>query len=166
MSPLMPKLIYSGFFGLLYGLIGYYIAGDLPDAPRWGLICGLAAFGFVLLYSLLRDEVRLRRYAKAEKELPCPPSFRMGANLRTEKKVATVHVYLCGPEIILINVSKREPVITRLPRHELRKLILVPPVELRLETCDGSRMLLLSPYMEDFLRHLRQDGWPVEELKR
>lgn len=166
MSPLTPKLIIAGIFGLFDGLLSYFFMMDLPDAPRWALISGLAAFGLLLLYMLLNDEVRARRYERAEKELPRLPSFRMGANLRTEKKVASVNVYLCGPEIVLINVSRREPVITRLPRHELRKLILVPPVELRLETCDGSRLLLLSPYMEELIRRLRQDGWPVDELKR
>jgi hypothetical protein len=163
MSPLTPKLIISGFFGLVYGLVSFFLMMDLPDAPRWGLISGLSAFGLLLLYMLLSDEFRARRYEKAEKQLPCQPTFRMGANLRTEKKVAGVNVYLCGTEIVLINVRRREPEITRLPRHELRKMILVPPVELRLETYDGSRLLLLSPYMEEFIRHLRMSGWPVDE---
>ena len=163
MSPLTPKLIIAGFFGLINALISYFMMMDLPDAPRWSLISGLAAFGLLLLYMLLSDEVRVRRYEKAEKELPCPPTFRMGANLRTTQKVTSVNVYLCGAEIVLINVRRREPEITRLPRHELRKLILVPPVELRLETCDGSRLLLLSPYMEEFIRHLRMSRWPVDE---
>ena len=163
MSPLTPRLLVCGIFGLVYGLFAYFFMPDFPDAPRWALIGGLAAFGVLLLIMTISDDRRSRRYEKAEKLLPCTPTFRMGANLREERKVSGVNVYLCGTEIILINVSKQEPVITRLPRHELRKLILVPPVELRLEKYDGTRLLLLSPYMEEFIRHLRMGGWPVDE---
>ena len=163
MSPLTPRLLVCGVFGLVYGLFAYFFMLDLPDAPRWGVISGLAAFGILLLIMTINDDRRTRRYEKAEKLLPCAPSFRMGANLREERKVSGVNVYLCGTEIILINVAQREPVIIRLPRHELRSLTFVPPVELRLEKYDGTRLLLLSPYMEMFLRHLRMGGWPVDE---
>ena len=165
MSPLTPKLIIAGFFGLINALISYFMMMDLPDAPRWSLISGLAAFGLLLLYMLLCDEVRVRRYERAEKELPCPPTFRMGANLRTTQKVTSVNVYLCGAEIVLIDVHRREPVITRLPRHELRQLTFVAPVELRLEKYDGARLLLLSPYMESCIRHLNKAAWPIDEHK-
>lgn len=162
MSPLTPRLLVCGIFGLIYGLFAYFFMLDLPDAPRWGVISGLAAFGVLLLIMTISDDRRARRCEKAEKLLPCAPTFCMGANIREERKVSGVNVYLCGTEIILIDVSRREPVLTHLPRHELRSLTFVPPVELRLEKYDGSRLLLLSPYMEEFLRHLRMGGWPVD----
>ena len=144
MSPLTPRLIICGFFGLFNGLLSYILLPDIPDAPRWSLISGLTTFGVLLLIMTIREDSRIRRYTRAEKLLPTAPTFTMGANFRQGRKAASVNVYLCGSEIILIDVSGREPVLTRLPRHELRSLTFVPPVELRLEKYDGSRLLLLS----------------------
>lgn len=163
MSPLTPRLIICGFFGLFNGLLSYILLPDIPDAPRWSLISGLTTFGVLLLIMTIREDSRIRRYTRAEKLLPTAPSFTMGASFRQGRKAASVNVYLCGSEIILIDVSGREPVLTRLPRHELHSLTFVPPVELRLEKYDGSRLLLLSPYMEAFIRQLHTDKWPVDD---
>lgn len=166
MSPLTPKLVLSGLFGLLYAGVSYFISMDLPDAGRWAAISGLSAFGLLLLTMLLNDQRRARRYERAEKTLPCTPSFRVGANLREGRRVASVNVCLCRDEVILVNVDKREPALTRLTRASLRRAELESPIQLTLELTDGRVLLLLSPYMEALIRELRKIGWFVTEKER
>ena len=161
MAPLLPKVIVSAFFSVIYGGLSYFLFMDLHDAWRWALICGLAAFSLLMLMMLLQDERRARRYARAEKQLPCPPDFRVGANVRAGRQVASVHVYLCNNEVVLIDVHKREPVLTHISRSQLRTAVLVSPVELHLTLMDGRVLLILTPYMEALVRHLRKAGWPV-----
>ena len=43
MSPLPPKLLVSGIFGLLYAFISYLFLWDLPDAGRLSAVVGLTA---------------------------------------------------------------------------------------------------------------------------
>ena len=161
MSPLLPKVIVSAFFATIYGLLSYVFFLDLHDAWRWALICGLAAFSLLLLMMLLQDERRTRRYARAEKLLPCRPDFRVGANVREGRRVAGVRVYLCGNEVILIDVRKREPDVMRISRSLLRTAEAVSQVELHLTLMDGRKLLVLTPYMEPLIQHLRKAGWPV-----
>ncbi len=163
MSPLTPKLILSGFLGLLYAGVSYYLLMDLPDAGRWAAISGLSAFGLLLLMLLLNDQRRARRYERAEEKLPCAPSFRVGANLREGRKVASVNVYLCQDEVILVNVDKKEPALTRLTRASLRRAELESPIQLTLELTDGRTLMMLSPYMETLIRELRRIGWFISE---
>ena len=112
MSPLMPKLFVSAIFGLIYGVVGYFMMIDLPDAWRWGLIFGLGAFAIFLLVMLIKDDRRARRYERAEKKLPCPPQLRVGANVRTGRGVAGIQVYLCDGEMYLVNVHGKELEVT------------------------------------------------------
>ncbi len=165
MSPLTPKLFLSGILGLIYGLSSYFILMDLPDAARWGVISGLGAFAVTLLILLINDSRMARRYEKAEKLLPAPPQFRAGANMREDRKVASVNLYLCDDELILLNVQKQTPVMIRITRETLRRAELEPPVQLTLETTDGRTLLLLSPYMEMLIRELRKMGWFVTEIE-
>lgn len=166
MSPLTPKLILSGFFGLLYAGISYLLFMDLPDAGRWAAISGLSTFGLLLLMMLLNDQRRARRYERAERNLPCTPSFRVGANLREGRRVASVNVYLCRNEVILVNVAQKKPVLTRITRDNLRRAEVEPPIQLTLELTDGRVLLLLSPYMESLIRELRKIGWFVTEREK
>ena len=166
MSPLMPKLLISGFFAFVYGLLSYLMLMDLPGAGRLALIFGLATFGTLLLFLLLRDNRMARRYEKAEVLLPWEPEFQVGANMRRNNVVSGVNVYLKGDEMALLDVRKREPVMLHIPRTQLRKAELEPPVELRLTLLDGSELQLLSPYMEQLIRELRRNGWYIEELRK
>ena len=165
MSPLLPKVMISAVLATFYGLLSYIFFLDLPDAWRWALISGLAAFSLLLLTMLLQDERRARRYQKAEKLLPCQPHFQVGANLREDKHVASVHVCLCQNEVILLCVQKREPLLMRISRSQLRTAELLSQVEMRLTLMDGRTLLLLSPYMEELTWQLRRIGWPVTDSK-
>ena len=53
MAPLLPKVIVSAFFSVIYGGLSYFLFMDLHDAWRWALICGLAAFSLLMLMMLL-----------------------------------------------------------------------------------------------------------------
>ena len=165
MSPLLPKVIIATFCSTLYGGLSYFLLMDLPEAWRWALISGLACFSLLMLFMLLQDERLARRYQKAEKQLPCQPQFQVGVNIREERKVSSARLCLCENEVILVNVHRREPVLTRLPRHQLRTAENLSPVELRLTLMDGRTLLLLTPYMEELIRHLRRAGWPVTDNK-
>ena len=165
MSPLTLKVLLSAILATLYGGLSYLFLLDVPDAWRWALISGLAAFSILLLMMLLRDERLARRYARAEKQLPSPPDFQVGANVREGRNVGSVRVYLCGNEIILLNAQRREVLMMRIARHQLRTAELLSPVELRLTLMDGRVLLLLSPYMEALIHQLRQAGWPVMDKK-
>lgn len=166
MSPLTPKLFISGIIGLIYGLLSYFLLMDLPGAGRMALICGLGTFALLLLILLLNDSRMARRYERAEKLLPGAPHFRVGANLRENNKVSSVNVYLLPDEIVLLNVQKREPVLTRITRDALRRAALEPPVQLTLETTDGRVLQMLSPYMEELVRQLRMHGWIITEIEK
>ena len=166
MSPLSPKLLLSGIFGLIYGVIGYFVLFDVPNAGRWALILGLGAFALLLLGMLLNESRRARRYAKAEKLLPCSPQLCAGAHFREGRKVSSVNVYVCGEELVLLNVEKRTPTLTRIPRDLLRSAEMDASVELRLTLTDGRVLLLLSPYMEVLIRHLRMIGWSISEPRK
>ena len=161
MAPLLPKVIISAFFSVIYGGLSYFLFMDLHDAWRWALISGLAAFSLLMLMMLLQDERRVRRYAKAQKLLPCKPHFQVGANFREDRHVSSVRVCLCENEVILLCVQKREPVLTRISRSQLRSAEQLSQVELQLTLMDGRILLLLSPYMEELTRQLRKIGWPV-----
>lgn len=161
MYPLIPKLFVSAIFGLVYGVVGYFMMGDLPDAWRWGLIFGLGAFAIFLLLLLINDDRRARRYERAEKNLPCPPQFRVGANMRVGRGVAGIHVYLCDGEMYLINAHGKEPEMTRVRRFEVREAKLNSVVQLDLILQDGRVLSLLTPYMEDLVRELRRHGWNI-----
>lgn len=165
MSPLTPKLLLSAILGLIYGLASYFILMDLPDAGRWALISGLSAFALVLLILLINDSRMARRYERAEKSLPVAPHFRVGANMREDKKVSSVNVYLCGSEMILLDVHKREPVTIRITRDMLSRAELSSSVQLALELSDDRTLLLLSPYMEALIRELRKMGWFITETE-
>ncbi|MGN1368854.1 MAG: hypothetical protein ACI4WX_08305 [Aristaeellaceae bacterium] len=166
MTSLTPKLFISGFFGLLYAGISYIFLMDLPDAGRYAAMMGLGSFGLVLLVQLLRDERRARRFERAERSLPCPPSFRVGASMREGRQASGVNVYLCRSEVILVNVERREPVLIRLTRESLRRAVLDAPVQLTLELTDGRVLMLLCPYMEMLISELRKIGWFVTEKAR
>ena len=161
MSPLTPKLFISAIFGLIYGVIGYFMMSDLPDAWRWGLIFGLGAFAIFLLVLLIKDDRRARRYERAEKKLPCPPQFRVGANMRTGRGVAGIHVYLCDGEMYLVSVHGKEPEVTRVRRFEVRDAKMNSVVQLDMTLHDGRVLSLLTPYMEDLVRELRRHGWNI-----
>ena len=165
MSPLLSKVIISAFFSVMYGTLSYFMLLDVPDAWRWALISGLGTFSMLLLFLLLQDERRTRRYARAEKQLPCRPHFQVGANCREDRKIASVRVCLCENEVILVNVQRREPALTRISRSQLRTAERVSQVELRLTLMDGRILLLLTPYMEELTRQLRRIGWPVMEAE-
>ena len=163
MSPLTPKLLISGFFAVIYGLLSYFLLMDLPGSGRLALIFGLATFGTLLLFLLLRDSRQARRYEKAEVLLPWEPEFQVGANMRRGNTVSGVNIYLRGDELALLNVRRKEPVMLRIPRAQLQRAELMPPVELRLTLADGEEICLLTPYMEQLLRELRRNGWYIEE---
>ena len=97
MSPLTPRLIICGFFGLFNGLLSYILLPDIPDAPRWSLISGLTTFGVLLLIMTIREDSRIRRYTRAEKLLPTAPSFTMGASFRQGRKAASVNAAATSP---------------------------------------------------------------------
>ena len=166
MSPLMPKLIFSGFFAVVYGFLSYIMMVGLPGAGRLSLCFGLATFGVLLLFMLLRERLYLRRYEKAEARLPWEPEFQVGAKMRRDKTIVGVNVYLCGSEMALIDVHKKEPIVHLISRSQLRKAELEPPVELRLALTDGTETRLLSPYMQQLIQELRRNGWYVEEGER
>ena len=166
MTPLTPKLLISGFFALIYGLLSYLMLMDLPGASRMALILGLGTFGTLLLFLLLRDSRQARRYEKAEALLPWVPEFQVGANMRLDNTVTGVNIYLRGDEIALLDVRKKKPVMLHIPRTRLLKLHLLPPVELRLILIDGTELRLLTPYMESLLRELRRNGWYIEEIEK
>ncbi len=166
MSSLIPKLLISGFFAVIYGFLSYLMLMDLPGAGRLALIFGLATFGTLLLFLLLRESRQLRRYEKAEALLPWEPEFQVGANMRRDKTISGVNVYLHGNEMALLDVRKKEPVIIHIPRAQLQRAELDPPVELRLTLADGTKLQLLSPYMEHLIRELRRNGWYIEEIEK
>lgn len=161
MTPLTPKLFISGFFGLLYAGISYIFLMDLPDAGRYAAMMGLGSFGLVLLVQLLRDERRARHFARAEKHLPCPPSFSAMANLRDGRRMAVVRVYLCGDEAVLVSVERKEPVLSRIRRESVSAAEATLPVQLKLTTADGRSLLLLCPDLENLVRELRKAGWSI-----
>lgn len=166
MSPLTPKLLISGFFALIYGFLSYFFLMDLPGAGRLSLCFGLATFGVLLLFLLLRERSFVRRYEKAEALLPWEPEFHVGANMRRDKTVAGVNVYLRGGEIVLLDVHKREPFMLHITRAQLLRAELDPPVELRLTLLDDTDIRLLSPYMEQLVRELRRNGWFIDEVSQ
>ena len=163
MTPLLPKVLLSGFFACIYGLMSYFVFWDLPDAWRWALISGLGSFSLLLLMMLLRDERQARRLKKAETLLPSQPSFMVGANIREGRRMISLRVYLCGNEMILMNVSRPEPEMTRIRKTEMRRVEATSPVELRLTFIGGRELLLLSPYMEELSHQLRMQGWIILE---
>lgn len=165
MSPLTPKLVFSAVFGLIYGLIGYFMMADLPDAWRWGLIFGLGVFGCTLLFQLIREDRLSRRYEKAERELPCEPQFRVGANLREGRGIAGICVYLCNGEMYLVNVRRKEPEVTCIHRFELRTARLNSVVQLDVTLRNGRTLNLLTPHMEELVRELRRYGWSISDNK-
>ena len=166
MSSLIPKLLISGFFAVIYGFLSYLMLMDLPGAGRLALIFGLGTFGTLLLLLLLRDSRQARRYEKAEALLPWEPEFQVGANMRRDKTVSGVNVYLHGDEMALLDVRKKEPVMIHIPRAQLQRAELDPPVELRLTLTDGTELRLLTPYMEHLLRELRRNGWYIQEIEK
>ena len=166
MSPLTPKLMISGFFALLYGFLSYFFLMDLPGAGRLSLCFGLATFGVLLLFLLLRERRFVRRYEKAEALLPWEPEFHVGANMRRDKMIAGVNVYLRGSEMVLLDVHRKEPVMFHITRAQLLRAELDPPVELRLTTADGTETRLLTPYMEQLVLELRRNGWFIEEVNQ
>lgn len=161
MSSLLPKLLFSAVQGLFYGIVGYFFMEDVLYAERWGLIFGLGAFACTLLIQLIRDDHRALRYEKAEASLPCEPEFRVGANLREEKGITSVNVYLCSGEMILINVSGKTPMMTRVRREEVHESQLEAHVQLDLALRDGRRLRLITPYMEELAEQLRRHGWSI-----
>ncbi|MGN0754118.1 MAG: hypothetical protein ACI4ME_06630 [Aristaeellaceae bacterium] len=161
MSPLPPKLLVSGIFGLLYAFISYLFLWDLPDAGRLSAVVGLTAFALFLLWMLLKDERRARRFARAEKQLPCPPSFSAMANLRDGRRMAVVRVYLCGDEAVLVSVERKEPVLSRIRRESVHAAEATLPVQLKLALHDGRSLLLLCPDLENLVRELRKAGWSI-----
>ena len=92
MAPLLPKVIVSAFFSVIYGGLSYFLFMDLHDAWRWALICGLAAFSLLMLMMLLQDERRARRYARAEKQLP---ARRISGWAPTSAKAARLPASMC-----------------------------------------------------------------------
>ena len=166
MSPLTPKLIFSGFFGLIYAGVSYLLWMDSPDAGTYAAISGLSAFGILLLALLLSDQRKVWRLGKAEKLLPCPPSFRVGAKLREENRISNIYVYLCRDELVLVNVDRKTPVLTRLCRESLRKIEMPSRIQLNLLTLEGRNLMLLCPYMETLIGELRKIGWFVTEKTR
>ena len=163
MSPLTPKLLVSGFLGLLYAFISYLFLWDLPDAGRLSVMAGLLAFALFLLWMLLKDERRARRFARAEKQLPCPPSFSAMANLRDGRRMAVVRVYLCGDEVVLVSVERKEPVLSRIRRESVSAAEATLPVQLKLTTADGRSLLLICPELESLACELRKAGWPMTQ---
>lgn len=163
MSPLTPKLLLSGFFGLLYAFISYLFLWDLPDAGRLSAMTGLTAFALILLWLLLKDERRARRFARAEKQLPCPPSFSTMANMREGRKMAIVEVCLCRDELVLVSVDRKESALSRITREDVRSAEATLPVQLKLCMTDGRSLLLLCPELESLLCELRKLGWPMTE---
>lgn len=166
MSPLTPKLIYAGFFGLMYTAVSYLFLWDLPDAGRWAAISGLTAFGLLLLLLLLNEERRARRFSRAEKQLPGKPEHCAAATMRQGRKATYVQLYLYRDELILLNADRKEPVITRIPREKLRRAEAKPPVSLALETTEGLTLALLCPALEELLRALRDAGWFVSVQRK
>lgn len=165
MSPLTPKLVLSSVFGLFYGLLSYVtlLLLDDPEPGRFALIIGLGTFAVMLLILLLKDSRLARRYEKAEQLLPCPPEFSVGANFREDRRIASVNLYLCEGEMVLLNVHKQEPAMTRIPRADVRAAVLDSPVQLDLTLTDGRKLSLLTPYMEDLTRELRRNGWLITD---
>ena len=166
MSPLTPKLLISGFFGLVYGFLSYFLLSDLPGADRMALIIGLSIFGTLLLILLLRDNRMTRRYEKAEALLPWEPEFQVGANMRRDNRIASINIYLCGDEMALMDVHKKEPRMLHITPALLCKAELAPPVELRLTLNDDASLQLLTPYMEQLIRELRRNGWRIDEIQK
>ena len=162
MSPLTPKLFLSGFFAIIYGLLSYLMLMDLPGAGRLALCFGLATFGTVLLFLLLRDERMARRIRKAEALLPWEPDFQVGANVRQDKNIAGVTVYIRGGEMALLNVRRKEPTVQLLTREKVTKAELTSSVELRLIPEGSSEIVLLTPYMEPLVQELRRNGWMID----
>ena len=165
MSPLTLKVLLSAILATLYGGLSYLFLLDVPDAWRWALISGLAAFSILLLMMLLREEIIMRRYRKAEKQLPPNPVFQTATNFRENRRVGSARVCLYAEEIVLLCVERKVPELTHIARHQLRTAELLSPVELRLTLMDGRVLLLLSPYMEALIHQLRQAGWPVTDKK-
>lgn len=161
MSPLTPKLVMAAFLGLTDGMLNYLVLMDLPDAGRWSLISGLAVFALALLFLLVKDDRMARRYERAEKSLPCEPQFRVGANLREERRIISVNVYLCSGEMILLNVSGKTPMMTRIRREEVQESLMEAHVQLDLALRDGRRLRLITPYMEELVEQLRRHGWSI-----
>lgn len=166
MSALTPKLLISGFFALVYGLLSYLLLLDLPDAGRLSLVFALGTFGTILLFLLLRDDRMARRYRKALALLPWEPEFQVGANMRRDKVITGVNIYLRGGEMALMDVHKKAPVMHLITRAQLLKAELEPPVELRLTLSDGTETRLLSPYMEHLVKELRRNGWIIAETEK
>lgn len=161
MTPLTPMLCFSGLFGLLYAGVSYLLMMDSPDAGIYAAISGLSAFGILLLVLLLSDQRKVWRLGKAEKLLPCPPSFRVGAKLREENRISNIYVYLCRDELVLVNVDRKAPVLTRLCRENLRQIEVPSRIQLNLHTLDGRSLLLLCPDLENLVRELRKAGWSI-----
>ena len=163
MSPLMPKLIISGLFGLFDGFISYFalLLMEDPEPVRFALIMGLAAFALMLLFLLLKEEMMARRFEKAEKLLPGQPQLYAGANLRQDRKIASVKMYIYRDEVYLINVHQREPIITRIARHNVSTAQMESTIQLNLTLNDGQVLMLLSPYMEALVHQLRCNAWCI-----
>lgn len=163
MTPMTPMLCFSGLFGLLNAGVSYLLWMDSPDAGTYAAISGLSAFGVLLLVLLLSDQRKVWRLGKAEKLLPCPPSFRVGAKLREENRISNIYVYLCRDELVLVSVDRKTPVLTRLCREGLRQIEMASRIQLNLLTLDGRSMMMLSPHMETLISELRKAGWPVTD---
>ena len=161
MSSLLAKVILSAIGSLVYGLMGFIVFSDQPNAGIWALICALGAFSMLLLMMLLREEIIIRRFKRAEKELPAPVDFQVGAHLRQGRSVTNVRVCLCGEEMYLLNVDRKTPLVFRISRRDLRRAETPAPVELHLTLQDGRKLLLLSPCMEELSAQLRRRGWDV-----
>lgn len=161
MTPLTPKLFISGLFGLLYAGISYIFLMDLPDAGRNAAMMGLGSFGLVLLVQLLRDERWARRFARAEKHLPCQPGYRAMVNLLDGWRMAVAGIYLCGDEVVLVSVERKEPVLSRIRRESVHAAEATLPAQLKLALHDGRSLLLLCPDLENLVRELRKAGWSI-----
>ena len=162
---MLAKLIMSTLFGLLYGCLGLlaFAVTDVPDAPRMALVVGLAAFGMCLLMLQLMEDRAIRRYTKAEAQLPANPLAVIPANIRQSKRItSSSRMYLYPDEIYLVNVDKKQPRYYRIALKELKLATLHPPVEVLLKMADGRVLQLLTPRAEELLRHLRMGGCPVE----
>lgn len=166
MSSLLAKVILSAIGSLVYGLMGYIVFCDQPNAGVWALICMLGAFSMLLLMMLLREEIIIRRFKRAEKELPAPSDFQVNAHLRQGRTVVNVRVCLCGEDMYLLNVDRKTSVATRLTRQHVRRAETPTPVELRLTLQDGRCLQLVSSDMEELVAQLCHRGWAMTDLKR
>lgn len=165
---MLAKLIMSALYGLLYGGLGAlaFWVFDVPDIPRMSLIIFLTAFGACLLMTQLLEDRMYRRFKQAESRLPANPQAAIPVSIREGRKLSSSRAYLYEGEILLLNVTRREPRIDRVLLGRVKHAAHRPPMELLLELVDGRTWLLLSADIDVLLQHLQAMGCQVEEIAR